>query len=90
VTTRATVLVANAHAGSEDREQVAAARRVLATQGPVAAFETGDPGDLDEVIAELDERRLVICGGDGSLHVAVAALQRAGRLDDVPIGLIPL
>lgn len=41
----------------------------------------------------LDERRgrrLVIAGGDGTLHRVVAALYRRGELGDAEVGLIPL
>ena len=84
-----TILLVNAAAGGAERDLVAAAGDVLSHRGPVRTVETDAPGDLDELIAELDEEQLVVCGGDGSIHLAVARLDAAGRLD-VPVGLIPL
>ena len=35
-------------------------------------------------------RRIVVAGGDGSLHAVVAALHRRNDLADAVLGLIPL
>jgi diacylglycerol kinase family enzyme len=83
------VLVVNDAAGSTEREAVDAARDVLAGVGDVEVVATGGPDDVDDVVRGLDGRRLVICGGDGSLHLAVVRLRELGR-EDEPIGLIPL
>jgi diacylglycerol kinase family enzyme len=83
------VLVVNAAAGSTDQDAVEAATDVLADAGRVEVVPTEDPAALDRVVAELADRRLVICGGDGSVHLAVERLRRLGRTD-VPVGLVPL
>lgn len=83
-----TVLV-NGSAGSADREAVDAAAAVLRTGGEVEVVGTADRDEVDAVIAELDERTLVVAGGDGSLHLAVARLRALGRTE-VPVGLLPL
>lgn len=85
----ASILLVNAAAGGAERDAVTAACDVIARQGPVRTVETDHAADLDELIHELEEERLVVCGGDGSVHLAVARLDAAGRLD-VPVGLVPL
>jgi diacylglycerol kinase family enzyme len=83
------VLVVNDAAGSTERDAVDAAADVLRAVGQVDVVETADVGALDAVLARRGEHRTVICGGDGSLHLAVARLRELGRLD-LPLGLIPL
>lgn len=83
------VLVVNEDAGSSDTEAVEQAARVLRSVGDVTVVATGDADEVDAVVAGLGGRRLVVCGGDGSVHLAVARLRASGRAD-VPIGLIPL
>lgn len=84
-----TIMLVNGSAGGAERDRVTAAREVLSQEGPVRTVETENADDLDALIAELGDERLVVCGGDGSVHLAVERLDAAGRLD-VPIGLIPL
>lgn len=83
------VLVVNDAAGSSDEEAVARAATVLREVGDVEVVATGDADELDAVVADLRGRRLVVCGGDGSLHLAVSRLRALDRAS-VPIGLIPL
>ena len=50
-----------------------------------------EPGDLGRVLDGLGERTLVVVGGDGSVHTAVATLLARGELSaDRPLGLVPL
>lgn len=84
-----TILLVNGSAGGAERDRVAAAEEVIAQDGPVRIVETDDADDLDQLIAALDEERLVVCGGDGSIHLAVDRLDAADRMD-VPVGLVPL
>lgn len=83
------VLLVNGDAGSADREAVAAAGEVLAAVGTVRTVETDVPDDLDDLLDDLDDEVLVVCGGDGSVHLAVDRLRAHGLLD-VPLGLVPL
>lgn len=83
-------MLVNAAAGSVERARVAAARRRLARDAAVEVAETTSPADVDDVLARLDGDRLVVCGGDGSLHLVVDRLRAAGRLDEVTVGLIPM
>ena len=84
------LLLASAHAGSADQEAVEAARAVLAAAGPVELKTTGTPEELDAALDCCGDRRLVVAGGDGSLHLAVTRLRARGELPERPIGLVPL
>lgn len=84
------LLLASAHAGSAGDDAVEAARAVLAEAGPVEVVSTGTPQELDRALDGCGERRLVVAGGDGSLHVAVSRLRERGELAGRPIALVPL
>ncbi|GAB3200319.1 diacylglycerol kinase family lipid kinase [Geodermatophilus arenarius] len=83
------LLVVNGSAGSADA--LDPALEVLRAGADVEVAATADAGDLDRVLAGRDGRRLVVAGGDGSVHAVVAALDRAGALDPAdPLGVVPL
>ncbi len=84
------VLITNAGAGTLHDSAVEEAVAVLRSHCQVEVAETSEPADLDRVLAARGDRDVVIAGGDGSLHQAVAALQRSGELGRPTIGLIPL
>jgi diacylglycerol kinase family enzyme len=84
------LVVASAHAGSAEEEAVEAARAVLAEAGPVEVVSTATPQELDRALDSCGDRRLVVAGGDGSLHVAVSRLRERGELAERPIALVPL
>ena len=84
------LVLASAHAGSTDQEAVEAARAVLAEVGPVEVVSTATPGELDKALDSCGDRRLVVAGGDGSLHLAVTRLRARGELAERPIALVPL
>jgi diacylglycerol kinase family enzyme len=83
------LVITNASAGSADRDTVDAAVRTLRSGADVEMVATTSPEECDAAVAGRAGRRVVACGGDGSVHVIVAALLRADGLAD-PIGLIPL
>ena len=84
------LLITNAEAGTTDTENVNEALEVLRAAADVEVCATSNPGELDGVLHRRGSRRVVIAGGDGSLHAVVAALHRRHELGDVVLGLIPL
>jgi YegS/Rv2252/BmrU family lipid kinase len=83
------LVITNASAGSAHEEAVDAAVSTLRARAQVDVVATSSPDDCETAVARRNGRRVVVCGGDGSLHVIVSALHRAGELRD-PIGLVPL
>ena len=51
---------------------------------------TSQPGELDSVLHRAGSRRIVVAGGDGSMHAVIAALYRRHDLKAPCIGLLPL
>ena len=85
-----TLVITNADAGSTDEDAVGRAVAVLRRHGDVEVCATADQGELDGVLHRRGGRRVVVAGGDGSLHAVVAALHRRQELSDTVIGLLPL
>jgi YegS/Rv2252/BmrU family lipid kinase len=83
------LVITNAAAGSADRAAVDAAIDVLRQGADVRVISTSTPDDCQEAVRERAGRRVVVCGGDGSVHVVASALQKADDLAD-PVGVIPL
>jgi YegS/Rv2252/BmrU family lipid kinase len=83
------LVITNAAAGSAHEQAVEAAIGTLRERADVEVVATESPEDCAVAVTGRGSRRLVVCGGDGSVHVIVSALHRAGDLED-PIGLIPL
>ncbi len=84
------LLIANAEAGGGERDALDIALGVLREEADVEVTRTSNPGELDGVLHRAGGRRLVVAGGDGSLHAVVAALHRRHELADRTLGLIPL
>jgi len=84
------LLITNADAGTSDDESVKKALDVLRAATDVEVAATSNPGELDGVLHRRGGRRVVVVGGDGSLHAVVAALHRRQELADPVLGLIPL
>lgn len=83
-------VLANEHAGSTERTDVAVAVAGLAEHGPTTLGWTSSPEDFHRAVSEVpDGTQLVIAGGDGSIHLALECLDRLDRTDD-GIGIIPL
>ena len=89
-TVPATLLIANAEAGGGDEEAVGSAVEVLRSAGDLDVARPANPGELDGILHRRGGRRVVVAGGDGSMHAVVAALHRRGELVDAELGLIPL
>jgi diacylglycerol kinase (ATP) len=88
--------VMNSDAGSAQPKAVDAALAALETGaertgGRLELARTASPAQLDAVLKQLHRRRLVLLGGDGSIHAAIQCLYRQDALRQAgPIGIIPL
>ncbi|QNN54896.1 diacylglycerol kinase [Nocardioides mesophilus] len=83
-------MITNSGAGSNEAERLEEALHVLRAHADVEVAETQDQGELDGVLHRRGGRRVVVAGGDGSLHAVVAALHRRHELADAVVGLLPL
>ncbi|MEV4189377.1 diacylglycerol kinase family protein [Streptosporangium canum] len=79
----------NEEAGGVDDAARTAVLEVLRGGADVVEAPAGQK-DLDEMLDAHPGRDVVVLGGDGSLHVTVAALHRRGELDARTVGLVPL
>lgn len=84
------LVITNADAGTADQETIRSAVGILRTQAEVEICGTSTPEELDDVLADAGDRRVVVAGGDGSVHAVVAALHRRGALRGARLGLLPL
>ena len=84
------LLITNSDAGTTDSENVKKALEVLRAATDVEVATTSNPGELDGVLHRRGGRRVIVAGGDGSLHAVVAALHRRHELGQTVLGLIPL
>jgi diacylglycerol kinase (ATP) len=84
------LLLSNVRAGSADDEKLDAAVAVLRASATVELCVSSGPDELDDILDRLGRRRLVVAGGDGSLHGVVAALNRRNELKQAVLGLIPV
>ena len=84
------LVITNAEAGSNDQDRLDEALEVLRAATDVEVCSTSNPGELDGVLHRRGGRRVVVAGGDGSLHAVVAALHRRHELADTVVGLVPL
>jgi diacylglycerol kinase (ATP) len=84
------LVITNRDAGTADEENLAAALAVLRAKASVEVAATSNPGELDGVLHRAGSRRIVVAGGDGSLHAVIAALHRRRDLATAVLGLLPL
>jgi diacylglycerol kinase (ATP) len=84
------LVITNDDAGTADDETLALALAVLREHTSVEVQGTSNPGELDGVLHRAGSRRIVVAGGDGSLHAVVSALYRRNDLKDSTLGLLPL
>lgn len=81
----------NAGAGSTAEQAVAAAMIALRARAEVEMVPTADLDELAAAVAVLGDRRLVLMGGDGSVHALAQVLSDRGALHEVgPVGIVPL
>ncbi|TQN42731.1 diacylglycerol kinase family enzyme [Blastococcus colisei] len=87
---RRLLVLVNRAAGTTDDDSVEAAVAALGRGAEVTVAATADLAELRTAVSGLGDRRPVVIGGDGSVHAAVQALDRAGVLHpSVPVGVIP-
>jgi diacylglycerol kinase (ATP) len=84
------LVITNADAGTADDEALNSALAILREKCSVDLQSTSHPGELDGVLQRAGSRRIVVAGGDGSLHAVVAALHRRHQLDAAVVGLLPM
>ena len=84
------LVITNSDAGTADREALDAALDVLRQHGEVEVCATSSPGELDSALPTLGDRRLVVIGGDGSIHAVIGALRRNSLLAGAEVAVVPL
>jgi YegS/Rv2252/BmrU family lipid kinase len=84
------LVITNAEAGTADDESLRNALGILRARASVEVQATSQPGELDGVLQRAGSRRIVVAGGDGSLHAVVSALHRRHELDHAVMGLLPM
>ncbi|WP_154612611.1 diacylglycerol/lipid kinase family protein [Nocardioides marmotae] len=84
------LVITNSDAGTDDELQLERALAILRERTSVEVCATSDPGELDGVLHRAGSRRIVVAGGDGSMHAVVAALHRRRELSEAVLGLLPL
>ncbi|PUA79894.1 diacylglycerol kinase [Nocardioides currus] len=83
-------MITNSDAGTADQENLELALAVLRESASVEVAGTRNPGELDGVLHRAGSRRIVVAGGDGSLHAVVAALHKRHELAGKTLALLPL
>jgi diacylglycerol kinase (ATP) len=84
------LVITNDDAGTADDEGLRSALDILREKCSVEVQSTSKPGELDGVLQRAASRRIVVAGGDGSLHAVIAALYRRHELDHAVVGLLPM
>ena len=84
------LVITNSDAGTADQENLELALAVLREAASVEVAATRNPGELDGVLHRAGSRRIVVAGGDGSLHAVVAALHKRNELTGKTLALLPL
>jgi YegS/Rv2252/BmrU family lipid kinase len=84
------LVITNADAGTADDETLKSALEILRRRASVEVHATSQPGELDGVLQRAGSRRIVVAGGDGSLHAVISALYRRHELDRAVVGLLPM
>jgi len=84
------LVIMNSDAGTAAQEALEPGLEILRSQASVELAMTANPGELDGVLHRAGSRRIVVAGGDGSLHAVVAALHRRNELKSAVIGLLPM
>jgi diacylglycerol kinase (ATP) len=84
------LVIANADAGTADDAALDAALAILREHTDVEVQATSNPGELDSALHRSGGRRIVVAGGDGSLHAVISTLYRRNELKREVLGILPL
>jgi len=85
------LVITNSDAGTADDTILSSALAVLSEATSVEVARTAQPGELDGALHRAGSRRIVVAGGDGSLHAVMSALHRRHELGvDRVLGLLPV
>ena len=84
------LVITNDDAGTSDDEALQSALSILRKRRSVEVQSTSKPGELDGVLQRAGSRRIVVAGGDGSLHAVISALHRRHDLAGAVVGLLPM
>jgi YegS/Rv2252/BmrU family lipid kinase len=85
------LVVASPAAGNTDDDNLTRALDVLREGGADVVVRTTESAeDLHAALDRLEDRVLVVAGGDGSLHAVVQVLHDRGELGSATLGLVPL
>ena len=74
------LVITNATPAPPTRSRWSCALAILREHASVEVQATSNPGELDGVLHRAGSRRIVVAGGDGSLHAVIAALHRRNDL----------
>jgi YegS/Rv2252/BmrU family lipid kinase len=83
------LVLVNHAAGTTDDDAVDTALATLRAGADVSVAATTDEDELREAVTARGGRRVVVIGGDGSVHATVRALDRAGLDPREALGVIP-
>ena len=84
------LVISNVDAGTADVESLQTALAVLRAHTSVEVQATSDPGELNSALHRAGSRRIVVAGGDGSLHAVITTLYRRNDLKNAVLGILPL
>jgi diacylglycerol kinase (ATP) len=84
------LVITNSDAGTADEESLGKALKVLRSHTSVEVQATSNPGELNSALHRAGSRRIVVAGGDGSLHAVITTLYRRNDLKNAVLGILPL
>ena len=84
------LVITNSAAGTADEESLQRALTVLRSHTSVEVQATSNPGELNSALHRAGSRRIVVAGGDGSVHAVVTTLYRRNDLKNAVLGILPL
>ncbi|WP_434581767.1 diacylglycerol/lipid kinase family protein [Carbonactinospora thermoautotrophica] len=85
------LVIANPGAGPDsDGENLRVALDVLRANTDVKLLMVDEHTDLERALGRRGRRRVVVAGGDGTVHQVVRVLRLRGELGDTLLGLVPV